>query len=1321
MGITTMGVKLDEATYNRIKLAVKKTEKTQNWLVEQAILHYLSQLEAENTIPEIFSQHNDPIKIDGILLEKSQEAVRPFKDFKKYVLTYSVIRSAITDSWRLSEMHAIPVLLEQARCSKSISKKIYKLAYSLAKTLRYQKKISTRTHIVQSLLQEFSLCSQEGVALMSLAEALLRIPDQATRDLLIRDKISKGNWKLHFGHSNSMYVNAATWGLDFTNRLINSHNRNNLSSALHRILTKSSEPLIRKTMDMAVRLMGKQFVSGENINEALANAYKLEKIGFRYSYDMLGEAALTSEDAQAYLLSYQKAIHAIGKASNRRGIYEGPGISIKLSALHPRYCRAQYERVIEELYPTLKALTLLAYSYDIGISIDAEEADRLELSLDLLEKLCFEPELDNWNGIGFVIQAYQKRCPFVIDALIDLAERSHRRLMIRLVKGAYWDSEIKRAQVDGMEGYPVYTRKSYTDISYLACARKLLLKPNLIYPQFATHNTQTLAAIYYLAGNNYYPGQYEFQCLYGMGETLYKQVVGKVSNGKLNRPCRIYAPVGSYKTLLAYLVRRLMENGANTSFVNRLANTSLPINELVTNPVSIVEKIGISEGVIGLPHPQIPLPRNLYGDRRINSVGFDMVNEHRLTELSNTLLDSAYQEWFAQPIIKSNTSYQGVSRPVINPSQPIDIVGNVCCATEDEVSHALDIAVHMAPIWSSVLPKERADILERAAKTIEGQIQQLISLLIREAGKTYNNAIAEIRETIDFLYYYASIVREHFDNQTHRPLGTIVCISPWNFPLAIFIGQIAAALAAGNSVLAKPAEQTPLIAAQSVQILLDSGIPTGVLQLLPGSGETVGAQLINDHRVCGVIFTGSSKVANFLQHRLADRLDPKGNTIPLIAETGGINAMIVDSSALTEQAVSDIMISAFDSAGQRCSALRLLCVQEDIADHTLKMLRGTMTEYRMGNPERLSTDIGPLIDIEAKINIKRHIRAMRNKGFAVYQAIQEHPQDLNDWKRGHFIKPTLIEINTVSDLDKEIFGPVLHVLRFSRKNLPQLIAQINASGYGLTLGLHTRIDETIEQINSTAKVGNLYVNRNMVGAVVGVQPFGGQGRSGTGPKAGGPLYLYRLLSSYPADALQSVLDRPDTEYTTDITLRTELLKPHQILLQWAKEKDKPSLLSLCQYYQDLTQTGTVRLFLGPTGESNTFSLLPRDYVLCIADNEEDTLVQLAAVTSLGSKVLWQDDELHRTLRYSLPATLQQRIELTKNVLSREFNAVIYHGDVEPLHNLCKQIASREGAIISVQSFSRGETNLLLERLLVERSLSVNTAATGGNTNLMTVG
>ncbi|NKI75756.1 trifunctional transcriptional regulator/proline dehydrogenase/L-glutamate gamma-semialdehyde dehydrogenase [Dickeya sp. CFBP 2040] len=1326
MGTTTMGVKLDEATRERLKAAAQRIDRTPHWLIKQAIFSYLERLERGADTPEIpqLLVGQDPIEAAEIMPQSPQEEThQPFLDFAEQVLPQSVLRSAITAAYRRPETEMVPMLLEQARMPEAMSRAASTLAARLAAALRGQKNSGGRAGMVQSLLQEFSLSSQEGVALMCLAEALLRIPDKPTRDALIRDKISTGNWQSHVGRSTSLFVNAAAWGLLVTGKLVSTHNESHLSGALNRIIGKSGEPLVRKGVDMAMRLMGEQFVTGETIAEALANARKLEARGFRYSYDMLGEAALTADDAEAYLASYQQAIHAIGKAACGRGIYEGPGISIKLSALHPRYSRAQYERVMEELYPRLLSLTLLAQQYDIGINIDAEEADRLELSLDLLERLCFEPRLAGWNGIGFVIQAYQKRCPFVIDAIIDLARRSQRRLMIRLVKGAYWDSEIKRAQLDGLEGYPVYTRKLYTDVSYLACARRLLAVPNLIYPQFATHNAHTLSAIYHLAGNNYYPGQYEFQCLHGMGEPLYEQVVGAVADGKLNRPCRIYAPVGTHETLLAYLVRRLLENGANTSFVNRIADPAVALETLVADPVSEAELLASRDGQVGLPHPRIPLPRALYGKARRNASGLDLSSEHRLASLSSALLTSAARSWQAQPVLAVEGDVGGDSRAVINPAEPRDVVGYVRDAQPQDIALALEQAASAGDIWFATPAAERAAILSRAADLLENQQQQLLGLLVREAGKTLANAVAEVREAVDFLRYYAAQVSETFNNHDYRPLGPVVCISPWNFPLAIFTGQIAAALAAGNSVLAKPAEQTPLIAAQAVQILHEAGVPAGALQLLPGAGETVGAALVRDERVRGVMFTGSIAVATQLQQVLAGRLDPQGHTTPLIAETGGINAMIIDSSALTEQVVTDVLVSAFDSAGQRCSALRLLCVQEEVAEKTLTMLRGAMAECRMGNPERLSTDIGPLIDADAKQRITRHIQTLRAKGRPVFQAAWPNNRDEAEWTRGHFIPPTLIELESVEELQQEVFGPVLHVVRYSRSQLDRVIQQINAAGYGLTLGLHTRIDETITRVTGLAKVGNLYVNRNMVGAVVGVQPFGGEGLSGTGPKAGGPLYLHRLLSHRPDDAAIQTLARQDNERPADFTAHQMLLEGLRALEVWARQTQRNALVSCCQRYAGLTQSGTVRVLPGPTGERDTYTLLPREQVLCVADNDDDALVQLAAVLAVGSRALWLDTPARQALYRQLPEPVQARLAFCRDGVTdgSRFDAVIFHGDADQLRRLCEQLAQRDGAIVGVQGLSRGETDIVLERLLIERSLSINTAAAGGNASLMTIG
>ncbi|MFM4668056.1 trifunctional transcriptional regulator/proline dehydrogenase/L-glutamate gamma-semialdehyde dehydrogenase [Aeromonas media] len=1322
MATTTLGVKLDEATRDRLKQAAQTLDRTPHWLIKQAIFTYLEQLERGLTPPE----HSGLAAAAGeeAIETLSEQGIQVFLEFAESILPQSVLRAAITSAYRRPETEAVPMLLEQARLPKEKAEATQKLAMSIAEKLRNQKSASGRQGLVQGLLQEFSLSSQEGVALMCLAEALLRIPDKATRDALIRDKISGGNWSQHLGQSASLFVNAASWGLLITGKLVATHNEAGLNSSLKGLIGKGGEPLIRKGVDMAMRLMGEQFVTGETIAEALANAGSMENRGFRYSYDMLGEAALTEEDAKRYLASYEQAIHAIGKASHGRGIYEGPGISIKLSALHPRYSRAQYDRVMEELYPTLLGLTQLAKQYDIGINIDAEEADRLEISLDLLEKLCFDPSLADWNGIGFVIQAYQKRCPYVIDYVIDLAKRSRHRLMIRLVKGAYWDSEIKRAQQDGLEGYPVYTRKPYTDVSYLACARKLLAVPESIYPQFATHNAHSLSAIYQLAGQNYYPGQYEFQCLHGMGEPLYEQVVGKVADGKLGRPCRIYAPVGSHETLLAYLVRRLLENGANTSFVNRIADNSISLQDLVQDPVQQIEQMAAREGSLGLPHPRIPLPRELYGEARPNSAGLDLANEHRLGSLSAALLASTNTAYQALPMLGNehpgcDTEAPTQFQQVVNPADHRDVVGQVSETTVELVDKALACALASGQIWQSTPPAERAAVLDRAADLMESELQPLMGLLVRESGKTFANAIAEVREAVDFLRYYAAQARNHFANESHRPLGPVVCISPWNFPLAIFSGQVCAALAAGNTVLAKPAEQTPLIAAQAVRILREAGVPAGAVQLLPGRGETVGAALIADERVRGVMFTGSTEVAGIISRNLAGRLDAQGRTIPLIAETGGQNAMIVDSSALTEQVVMDVISSAFDSAGQRCSALRVLCVQDDVAERVIRMLKGAMAEYKVGSPEHLSTDIGPVIDAEAKANIERHIKAMGDKGRRVHQIARTQEGACN---RGTFVLPTLIELDSLDELGPEVFGPVLHLVRYPRAKLGELLAQINDSGYGLTLGVHTRIDETITQVVNTAKVGNLYVNRNIVGAVVGVQPFGGEGLSGTGPKAGGPLYMYRLLGARPQEAVTSQLRQEP-----GATPQAEAAKPALLALRGWAGKQAPALVALCDRYGELALSGLTQLLVGPTGERNSYSLLPRERVLCLAaDDKEaktDLLAQLAACLAVGTEVLWQDNAQNRTLLTSLPSEVQARIQLVADWASSDigFDALLHHGDSDQLREVAKLAAARAGAIVGVHGLHRGETDIPLERLLIEHALSVNTAAAGGNASLMTIG
>ncbi len=1244
------------------------------------------------------------------------------------------MRAAIDAATRIPEPQALPALLAQARVAPQAAQAVDALARRLARGLREAPRAGGRAGLVQALLQEFSLSSQEGVALMCLAEALLRIPDADTRDALIRDKIGTGDWQAHLGRSRSPFVNAATWGLLLTGRLVATHSQGGLGALLHRVVGRGGEPLVRKGVDLAMRLMGEQFVTGETIAEALENARPRESQGFRYSYDMLGEAAMTAHDAWRYSLAYEAAIHAIGHAAAARGVRDGPGISIKLSALHPRYGRAQADRVHDELYPRLLHLALLARSHDIGLNIDAEESERLALSLDLLERLCTEPALHGWHGIGFVIQAYQKRCPAVIEHLIDLARRSGHRLMIRLVKGAYWDSEIKRAQLEGLDGYPVYTRKAHTDVAYLACARRLLDAPDAVYPQFATHNAHTVAAIHQMAGPHAPAERYEFQCLHGMGESLYEQVVGAADAGGLGRACRIYAPVGTHETLLAYLVRRLLENGANTSFVNRLADEAVPIDDLVRDPSAQVEAVARDTGMVGAPHPAIPLPRDLYGRRRANARGLDLASDSVLASLAEALAANAAAPWRAEPMLEV-AAHPADGQPVLNPADRRDTVGLVRAASTSDLQTALACASGAAPAWAQVAPRERAALLERAADSLEADPHRLVALLIREAGKTRAGALAEVREAVDFMRYYASQVAEGFERQTHRPLGPVACISPWNFPLAIFAGQVAAALAAGNVVLAKPAEQTPLVAAACVAALWAAGVPRAVVQLLPGPGETVGAALVADPRVRGVLFTGSTDVARVLQRTLAARLTERGEAVPLIAETGGQNAMIVDSSALLEQVVADALASAFDSAGQRCSALRVLCVQADIAERLMAMLTGALDELSVGDPRRLATDVGPVIDAPAREAIETHVKAMRGLGHAVIRS-GRRDGELSD--HGCFVVPTIIEIDSLKALRGEVFGPVLHVLRYERDGLGKLLLQINEMGFGLTLGVHTRIDEVVEQVLAVAKVGNIYVNRNMVGAVVGVQPFGGEGLSGTGPKAGGPLYLLRLLSQHPPDAARQRIeqagarcDPPAGIAPTAPDGMASAAAALCALQAWAERESagvapaaRQSLgvvAQCCVRFRAQSPVGPWRELAGPTGESNRYGVLPRDCVLCLADDDLDRLVQLAAVLAVGARALWPQGALEAWQR--LPAEVRTRVALVPDWTgdSIRFDAVLHHGSAQALREVSRRVAERAGPIVAVIGLPAGEVAVPLERLIVERAVSVNTAAAGGNASLMTIG
>lgn len=1190
-----------------------------------------------------------------------------FASFAPPIRPQSDLRQAITAACRRDEAIALGPLLAAATLEMPMKQAVRATALDLVTRLRATQKGTG----VEGLVQEYALSSEEGVALMCLAEALLRIPDNATRDALIRDKIAAGDWGSHLGGGRSLFVNAATWGLIVTGKLVGSVDDTGLGAALTRLVARAGEPAIRRGVDLVMRMMGEQFVTGQTIGEALKRARVLEDKGFGYSYDMLGEAATTAADAQRYYRDYETAIHAIGKASNGRGVYGGPGISIKLSALHPRYSRAQAGRVMGELLPRVRELALLSKSYDIGLNIDAEEADRLELSLDLLESLALDPELANWNGLGFVVQAYGKRCPFVIDWIVDLGRRAGKRIMVRLVKGAYWDAEIKRAQVDGLADFPVYTRKIHTDVAYVACAKKLLAAPDAVFPQFATHNAQTLATIYHLAGPDFAIGRYEFQCLHGMGEPLYRQVVGKDG---LDRPCRIYAPVGTHETLLAYLVRRLLENGANSSFVNRVADPAVSLEEMVADPVDVVRAMPVP----GLRHDLIALPGDLYAGRR-NSAGIDLSDEQALAALSQVLKDSAAMDW---------RTPGSVPHQVLNPADHDDLVGTACFMTVQEAQEAARIAVQAAPSWGRTLVAHRAAMADRAADLMQARMPVLLGLIMREAGKSMPNAIAEVREAVDFLRYYAAQARENFGPE-QIPLGPVTCISPWNFPLAIFTGQVAVALVAGNPVLAKPAEETPLIAAEAVRLMHQAGFPADVLQLVTGDGA-IGAALVAAPETAGVMFTGSTQVARLIQRQLAGRLLPTGRPIPFIAETGGQNAMIVDSSALAEQVVGDVIASAFDSAGQRCSALRVLCLQEEVAERTIAMLKGALRELRIGRTDALNVDIGPVITAQARDTINAHIAAMRALGCRVEQI--DLPVQA---RKGTFVAPTIIELDRLSDLTQEVFGPVLHIIRFRRDGLDDLIEAINATGYGLTFGLHTRLDETIAHVTGRVKAGNLYINRNVIGAIVGVQPFGGRGLSGTGPKAGGPLYLGRLVTQ-PRHALARVA-APD--------LLTGFA-------QWLEEQGEAEAAVKARAYGAASLLGHSSVLPGPVGERNLYELHPRGCILLQAATARGLLEQMAVVLATGNR--------GHVEGVSLPANLPRAIAARFTGTTRkDCAAVLAEGDVA---GIAREVAAMPGPILSVHAAQAGDgLAWRMEWLLEEVSTSINTTAAGGNASLMMIG
>ncbi|TJY59352.1 bifunctional proline dehydrogenase/L-glutamate gamma-semialdehyde dehydrogenase PutA [Sinimarinibacterium sp. CAU 1509] len=1011
------------------------------------------------------------------------------------------LRAAICEHYLADEAQLLSRLLPIAEMPESTRQQIATRAADWVTLVRGRR---DEQSALDAFMHQYDLSSDEGVLLMCLAEALLRIPDDETAEKLIADKLAHADWEAHLGQSDSLFVNASTWGLMLTGRIVKlpADTTVNFRSALNRLVNQSTEPVIRMAIRQAMRMMGSQFVMGRTIAEALKRARGRDHRGDLHSFDMLGEAALTAEDAQRYFEAYQHAIGVIGShdaTMQETAVFQRPGISVKLSALHPRYEFSQRERVLAELVPKLLRLVQLAKANNVGLTIDAEEADRLELMLDVFEAVFCDPAAGLWEGLGLAVQAFQKRGVFVIEWLEQLARRHQRRIPLRLVKGAYWDTEIKRAQELGLPGYPVFTRKLNTDVAYLACAQRLLAARDAFYPMLATHNAQTIAAVVAMAGDNL--GGFEFQRLHGMGQALYQIVRESVPVA-----CRVYAPVGAHADLLPYLVRRLLENGANTSFVNRIYDEQITPEALVADPVAALKALEV------VPNPTLPTPAELYGVERRNSTGLNLADPL----LRETLRRSA------PPLVTTATSAlaggvesSGPHWAVKDPADPRRVLGMCESIEPARVAAVIECSEAAQARWNAQGVEARALLLERAADQLEQQREAFLFLLVREAGKTLADAVAEVREAVDFLRYYANAARRLMTQAQQLPgptgesnvlqlhgRGVFACISPWNFPLAIFTGQIAAALVTGNTVVAKPAEQTPLIARRMVDLLHAAGIAPEVLQLVLGAGD-VGAALVADPRIAGVVFTGSSEVAQHINRSLAVRPGPIAT---LIAETGGQNAMIVDSSALPEQVVRDALGSAFYSAGQRCSALRVLYLQHEIAGRTLKMLYGAMDELRMGDPGLLATDVGPVIDADALTALQAHIDDCGVRGWPVRRA-QLPPE----CAQGTYCAPTVIEIPGIAALKREVFGPILHVVRYAADQIDAVVDAINATGYGLTLGVHSRVESTWKRIQSRARVGNCYVNRGMTGAVVGTQPFGGEGLSGTGPKAGGPFYLQRFV------------------------------------------------------------------------------------------------------------------------------------------------------------------------------------------------------------------
>ena len=1094
-----------------------------------------------------------------------------------------------------------------------------------------------------AVLAEYGLRTDEGIALLRLAEALIRVPDAATADALIADKIAHADWVKHKGNSNSAFVNVLT-------RLLMSAAwclRGGAGGPVGRAISAVSTPIIRFCSRRAIQFLAQRFVLGRTIQQALSKSAGMERRGYQYSFDMLGEEALTAADAEKFFLDYQTAIKELAPKSTAPDFRDNHGISIKLSALHPRYESAKRDRVIEELGARVSRLAHMAKEANIGIDIDAEEADRLELSLDVIEAVMRDPGLKGWNGFGIVVQAYGKAAPRVLDFLYALAGELDRKIKIRLVKGAYWDSEIKRAQVEGLPDFPVYTRKSATDVSYLCCARKLLGMADRVYPQFAGHNAHTVSSILRIAGED---AEFEFQRIHGMGEALHDEI-----RRRKNARCRIYAPVGKHRELLPYLARRMLENGANSSFVNQIADFSNDPEDISRDPFDLLEEAR-KRNVRAISPPSA-----IFGNDRVNSKGWDLRNPGQLREIEESRMPFRASSWTSAPAIAAAADSRGNSVRIHSPSNPEDVVGEV----EEASGEAIEAALGAAKDWSAATPGERGNALRRASDLYEEHFAEIFSILAREAGKTPADAVAELREAVDFLRFYAS---EAESGELGPPLGTVACISPWNFPLAIFSGQIAGALAAGNAVVAKPAEQTPLIAKFATDCLHRAGVPKDVLQLLPGNGPDVGAVLAAHPKIDGVAFTGSTETARLINAGIAGANKPAA---PLIAETGGINAMIVDSTAQPEQVVKDIVVSAFQSAGQRCSASRIVYLQEDVSERFLNMLFGAMDELAIGDPWDAATDIGPLIDGESKRRVDAHVRAARAEGRLLKQCGAP--------ETGHFVGPAVLKVGGIEDLESEVFGPVLHVATFRPKELSSIVDSINAKGYGLTFAMHSRIDARVEEVVGRLKIGNMYINRNQIGAVVGSQPFGGEGLSGTGPKAGGPDYLGGFTQGqFPFRKAET---SPEADFD-DV----------QSLLDGLAGRASPRLRTL-----DLP---------GPTGESNRLSHYPKGIVLCLGPTAEDAAEQARIAKSAGCEAapVAPGAQGENAIPGFLP---RDALRSLRNVA-----LVALWSDAQDLAAARVALAARDGALIPLV----GSRNLA-EKCVHERHVCIDTTAAGGNASL----